>query len=208
MLESLARRQKQAEERRKQILAAAARVFSRKGYDRATTKEIAAEAQISEGTIYNYFQNKIDLIATLLENNVKSVLKLIGGKPKEDESFQKFILNLYDKFMSKAKEIKRPFIYSPVHSLPSDLKEELRKRVVCYIDEIKNRLIELFKIGIDTGEIRPYPPEGLANFFMGMLFFASHDPEASIRNKKQMLDIFFYGIMKEENPKSKITNPK
>ena len=180
------------------ILKKAAELFDDRGFADVTMDEIASAAGISKGTIYNYFQNKIDLIATLLENNVKSVLKLIGGKPKEDESFQKFILNLYDKFMSKAKEIKRPFIYSPVHSLPSDLKEELRKRVVCYIDEIKNRIIELFKIGITTGEIKPYPPEGLANFFMGMLFFASHEPEIYMKKRKQMLDIFFYGIMKEE----------
>lgn len=59
-------RQQVIEARRSQILDAAARVFSEKGYHRATTKEIAADAGISEGTIYNYFANKADLLINML----------------------------------------------------------------------------------------------------------------------------------------------
>ncbi len=59
-------RQQAIESRRSQILEASARVFSEKGYHRATTKEIADMAGISEGTIYNYFANKADLLINLL----------------------------------------------------------------------------------------------------------------------------------------------
>ncbi|MGB7540254.1 MAG: TetR/AcrR family transcriptional regulator [Anaerolineales bacterium] len=52
--------------RRSQILEASARVFAEKGYHRATTKEIADAAGISEGTIYNYFANKADLLINML----------------------------------------------------------------------------------------------------------------------------------------------
>jgi hypothetical protein len=37
-------------------------VFTEKGYHKATTKEIARAASISEGTIYNYFNNKRELL--------------------------------------------------------------------------------------------------------------------------------------------------
>lgn len=53
------------EERKEQILTAAARVFSRKGFERATIAEIAHEAGVSEGSIYNYFQNKLDLLVCI-----------------------------------------------------------------------------------------------------------------------------------------------
>lgn len=49
-------------ERRRQILAAALRVFARRGYDAATIEEIARTAQVAEGTIYNYFRSKEDLL--------------------------------------------------------------------------------------------------------------------------------------------------
>ena len=52
--------------RKAQILEAAARVFTRKGYHRATTKEIAEEAGVSEGTIYNYFDSKDALLVSMM----------------------------------------------------------------------------------------------------------------------------------------------
>jgi len=52
--------------RRGQILKAAAAVFSEKGYHRATSKDIAAAAGISEGTIYNYFRSKSDLLVAII----------------------------------------------------------------------------------------------------------------------------------------------
>ena len=59
------RRARRAAQRRQGILEAAARVFGRKGFDRATTREIALEADVSEGTIYNYFASKTELLLAL-----------------------------------------------------------------------------------------------------------------------------------------------
>lgn len=52
--------------RRAQILDAAAEVFAEKGFARATTKEVASRAGVSEGTIYNYFGNKEKLLMGLM----------------------------------------------------------------------------------------------------------------------------------------------
>lgn len=59
------RRQMLAQNRRKSILEAASRVFAQRGYERATTREIAAEAGVSEGTIYTYFASKQELLTEL-----------------------------------------------------------------------------------------------------------------------------------------------
>ena len=53
--------------RREQILEAATRVFAEKGFRRATTKEVAREAGVSEGTIYNYFEDKGSLLVVILD---------------------------------------------------------------------------------------------------------------------------------------------
>lgn len=59
-------RKKQVTERRRgQILEAALAVFSRQGYDRAAMHEIAAEAGIAVGTIYNYYPAKRDILFAL-----------------------------------------------------------------------------------------------------------------------------------------------
>ncbi|MBK8022268.1 MAG: TetR/AcrR family transcriptional regulator [Chloroflexi bacterium] len=53
--------------RRKQILDAAARVFAEKGFHPATIKDIAREAGIADGTIYNYFENKTALLLGIFD---------------------------------------------------------------------------------------------------------------------------------------------
>jgi TetR/AcrR family fatty acid metabolism transcriptional regulator len=53
--------------RRRQILNAAIEVFADKGFHRATIKDIAREAGIADGTIYNYFGNKTDLLLGILD---------------------------------------------------------------------------------------------------------------------------------------------
>ena len=58
-------REQLIEERRNQILDAAALLFARKGYKGATIREIAREAGVAEGTIYNYFDSKHDLLISL-----------------------------------------------------------------------------------------------------------------------------------------------
>jgi len=52
--------------RRAQILAAASRVFARRGFHRTTVREVAREAGIADGTVYLYFANKEDLLLGLL----------------------------------------------------------------------------------------------------------------------------------------------
>jgi len=53
--------------RREQILGAATRVFAEKGFGRATTREVAREAGVSEGTIYNYFEDKESLLMAIMD---------------------------------------------------------------------------------------------------------------------------------------------
>jgi AcrR family transcriptional regulator len=59
------RRQREKAERRVAILEAAARVFATKGFAVATMEEVAAEAELSKGTLYLYFRSKDDLFLEL-----------------------------------------------------------------------------------------------------------------------------------------------
>lgn len=55
------------EARRAQILDAATKVFAERGFHRATIKEIARAGGVADGTIYNYFDNKKDLLIGILD---------------------------------------------------------------------------------------------------------------------------------------------
>jgi AcrR family transcriptional regulator len=53
--------------RRQHILEAAAKVFSERGFDRASIRDIATMAGVADGTIYNVFENKDALLMALLD---------------------------------------------------------------------------------------------------------------------------------------------
>ncbi len=55
------KRQARGEVRIQSLLVAAEAVFARVGYSKATTNEIAAEAEVSPATLYQFFKNKEEL---------------------------------------------------------------------------------------------------------------------------------------------------
>lgn len=59
------RKERERERRRQQIMVAAKRVFSSKGFSKTTMEDIAKDAELSPGTLYLYFKNKDELYASL-----------------------------------------------------------------------------------------------------------------------------------------------
>ena len=100
----------QGEARKAQIIAAAARVFAQKGFSGAVIAEIAAEAGIGKGTVYEYFNSKEDLFFAVfqwLSRKIASAatvkISALGGSASQrlmalNESVVNSILNMMDMF--------------------------------------------------------------------------------------------------------------
>ncbi|HEU0032485.1 MAG TPA: TetR/AcrR family transcriptional regulator [Kofleriaceae bacterium] len=70
---SAAGRDERGGDKRERILAAAERVFARRGFFGARVSEIAKDAGVADGTIYLYFKSKDDLLISLFELRMKQV---------------------------------------------------------------------------------------------------------------------------------------
>lgn len=84
------RRERRLAARRTLILEAAARLFAEKGFHRTTTRDIAEAADVSEGTLYNYFDNKDQMlmgIMSLLVENQHMSIRLSDGLPLDARQF-------------------------------------------------------------------------------------------------------------------------
>jgi AcrR family transcriptional regulator len=68
----LSRKERQSAERANQILDAAVELFAEKGFHRTTTRDIAEAADVAEGTLYNYFANKDDLLMGIMQRLTES----------------------------------------------------------------------------------------------------------------------------------------
>jgi AcrR family transcriptional regulator len=68
-------RAKQKADRERRILDAAATLFRTVGYESATIEKIAELAEVSVGTLYNYYENKGDLLVAIVALEVNEVLR-------------------------------------------------------------------------------------------------------------------------------------
>jgi AcrR family transcriptional regulator len=71
-------RQERSREMLETILEAAARVFVREGYARATTNRIAAAAGVSVGSLYQYFPGKDAIAVALLRRHRDRILESVA----------------------------------------------------------------------------------------------------------------------------------
>jgi AcrR family transcriptional regulator len=69
------------DETRRRLVDAAERVLRAKGLARATTKEIAREAGLAEGTLYLHFADKLDLIRAVQEKLLPPFIELLLQLP-------------------------------------------------------------------------------------------------------------------------------
>lgn len=61
-------------DKHQKILNAAIKVFGNKGFFNARVSDIAKEADVADGTIYLYFNNKYDILLTLFEEEIGKLI--------------------------------------------------------------------------------------------------------------------------------------
>jgi AcrR family transcriptional regulator len=72
-------------ERRAQIVAAARTCFARSGFHNTTLKDVFAEAGLSAGCVYNYFQSKDELMLAIAEERHEEERSLIAEASEMDD---------------------------------------------------------------------------------------------------------------------------
>ncbi|MCM3651661.1 TetR/AcrR family transcriptional regulator [Metabacillus litoralis] len=67
-------KQKRAQQKRSALLESGRALFIEKGYEQTNAKEIASHAGVATGTFYRYFSDKRQLMMSLLEDQMESLL--------------------------------------------------------------------------------------------------------------------------------------
>ncbi|WP_153101972.1 TetR/AcrR family transcriptional regulator [Paraburkholderia hayleyella] len=80
-----------SQQRVREILQAGREIFGEKGYERATTAEIAQYAGISEATVFSYFRGKRELCARVIHDWYDEIIDAIeAGLPRDGSVRQQF----------------------------------------------------------------------------------------------------------------------
>ena len=67
----VSRTERKKEETRNRIIAVAMDLFNKQGFDQTTVEQIAEEADVNKGTIYNHFSAKEDIICEHVQEIIK-----------------------------------------------------------------------------------------------------------------------------------------
>jgi len=158
-------RERLTSRRQQEILNAAVKVFAKKGFNGATTREIAKEAGVAEGTIFRYFKTKKDLLLNLacplILNTLVDAMDEVAGQT--DEIVLKTILKNRLSLISKNHDLVRLlFIEGQFHP-------EIRKQFTENIVLKAAGIMENFISGkIREGVYKDINPQVAARMFVGM----------------------------------------
>jgi AcrR family transcriptional regulator len=157
-------RAKHKADRHQRIVEAAARLFRTQGYDAVKMEAIAAAAEVSIGTIYNYYKNKGDLLVAIVSMEVHEVLaageRVIADPPRHAEkAVAKLIANYIEHalvYLSKemwrqAMAITTQQPDSPSGVAYNELDEALARQTAKLIKKLQT--LGLMQVGVDAQAI-------------------------------------------------------
>ncbi len=160
-------KEQMAEVRRNQILMGAAQIFSEKGFHKATTKEIARAAGVSEGTIYNYFANKRELLVAMIDViGMQSVRNIVVDHPPEDPR-EYLTAVLKDRYQIAGSFGNRMVFIIAEMLTDKTLRETVYNRIAGPIATYVENFVQA---NIDSGRFRPVDPVVVTRSFVGAVF--------------------------------------
>ncbi|NMM63198.1 TetR/AcrR family transcriptional regulator [Clostridium sp. P21] len=193
-----------------QILEAALKIFSEKGFQGSRTSEIAKEAEVAEGTIFRYYKTKKDLLMGLLVPLIikffkpliiKSAQTIMENKENKpiNEVMEELLLdrlNLINSNFSLIKTIFMEAAYEP------ELLKTIQKNFGPVVIPFINNFVEQ---NIDKGNFKEKDSLFITRTIMSLLLgylvltnvfpdsFSNENDEEEI---KKIVDIFLHGVAK------------
>ncbi len=142
-------------EQKKQAIALACKdLVLTKGLHELTVSQMAEAANIGKGTIYEYFNNKeeivFELARILIEEHISKLQKQISKKQNTREKIKAFSAFFYDESQSELREIYKQFIaLTLLHP-----KKEILEFNAKSIQQYHSWLISILEEGVEKKELK------------------------------------------------------
>ncbi|MBW1815596.1 MAG: TetR/AcrR family transcriptional regulator [Deltaproteobacteria bacterium] len=207
------RKEREKEMRQRQIITAAEKIFSAKGFRGATMEDIAREAELSPGALYTYFNKKDDLYASLNLRLLKQLVeKAEAIRKKKNLDSEGKIHAIMDMFLDVYKS--EPLLFMSLFNLQSsrDLWN-LSEDIVAKINELAEKSVRaiagILEDAIGDGTIIEAHPMALTDIiwslFSGLVLwvdskrFSNPEKDFLMPTASLAMDIFLRGVLKQKS---------
>jgi AcrR family transcriptional regulator len=184
------------------ILQSAQKLFARQGFDGTTTKDLAMDAGVAEGTLFRYFANKKAILVEVATQGWIKILSDLLTELSEMASY-KAIAQMMRKRMTHMSEnvdlMKVCFMEAQFHP---ELRDRIQTEVVGKMTEIAEvYFLEAIEKGIYRSEL---DPKVIARVFVGMFAIAgfsdatmgNHNSPQDLQHMAEgIADIFLHGVL-------------
>lgn len=199
------RRDRERNRHRREILAAAVKLFARHGFEKTTMADLAAEAEFAVGTLYKFFKDKQELYRTIIRDIAAEMSARLTEALRQDgteiQRLHRYIDVKMELFVKHAPVGRLYFsqttgaVWSPEAALDAELKNLFHKTL--------HDLGEIFRRGIRKKLFVNRDPlllaltlEGLTHAFIAPLV---DDPRAFTAEEmaSAIKGVFFKGILRD-----------
>jgi AcrR family transcriptional regulator len=191
-------------ETRTRILESAQRLFARQGYDGTTTRALAQDAGVAEGTLFRHFDSKkailvevatqgwVDILTDLLTE-----LSELGSYKAISQVIQRRMLHLRE----NADMLRVCFLEAQFHP---ELRDRIQTETIGKMTDVAEAFVQT---AMDRGIYRRMNPRLVASVFLGMFTISgfSHEtllddpsPKALKDMAEGLADIFLNGVLAKE----------
>ena len=162
-------RAEQRENTRMCLVQAAAKVFTRRGYDNASLDEVAEEAGFTKGAVYSNFKGKEDLFLATIDAHFEERLESIKRVMQEDPGEEGIAHAAGMDFMQKLNADPEYFALFFEFWAYAQRNPAVKKKFLPRIQRFRSALAELFEAKTEKGLVElPIPSEQLASMLIAM----------------------------------------
>ncbi|MGH2849454.1 MAG: TetR/AcrR family transcriptional regulator [Solirubrobacteraceae bacterium] len=185
-------------ERRQELIDAAWRCAGRSGFRDLTVDAVCAEARVSKGAFYGYFEQKQDLLLALLEDDVAALDRELEGITRGSASGVQRVRRFARAMLVRGEDAARVQVRA---DLWSDLLTEdtVRQRLAAATQRRREVVRGWIEEATASGELASIPANALASILLaladGLMLHGALDPDAfRWSNVRRAIDVLLAGI--------------
>lgn len=184
------------------ILKAAERLFARRGFEGTTTRDLAKEAGVAEGTLFRHFENKKAILIEVATQGWVEILTDLLTELSEMGSYKAIAQVMRKRMLNLPKNFDRMRVCFTEAQFHPELRDRIQAEVIVKMTDVAEAF---FQTAMDQGIYRPANPRIVAQVFLGMFTVAGFSrntilgddasPEAMREMAEGIADIFLNGVL-------------